>query len=72
MAFHSCLSTECSYLVFKGFPIEFHAEFTNELFVHGHHIQQFATLKVFVIQTNCLQLYNGPLLFWMVYFKPES
>ena len=31
MAFHSCLSTECSYMVSKGFKIEFHAEFKNEL-----------------------------------------
>ena len=38
MAFHSCLSTECSYLVFKDFPIEFHAELKNELFAQGHHI----------------------------------
>ena len=38
MAFHSCLSTECSYLVFKDFPIEFHAGLKNELFVQGHHI----------------------------------
>ena len=36
MTFHSCLSTECSYLVFKGFQIEFHAELMNELFVQGH------------------------------------
>ena len=33
--------------------IEFHAEFKNELFVHGHHIQQFITLKVFAIQAIC-------------------
>ena len=26
MAFYSCLSAECSYLVFKDFPIESHAE----------------------------------------------
>ena len=38
MAFHSCLSTECSCLVLKGFPIEFHAELKNELFVQGRHI----------------------------------
>ena len=38
MAFHSCLSTECSIMVFKGFKIEFHAELENELFVQGHHI----------------------------------
>ena len=38
MDFHSCLSSECSYLVFKGFPIEFHAELKNELFVQSHHI----------------------------------
>ena len=38
MAFHSCLSTECSYLVFQDFPIEFHAEIKNDLFVQGHHI----------------------------------
>ena len=38
MAFNSCLSTECSYLVFKDFPIELHAELKNELFVLGHHI----------------------------------
>ena len=43
-------------MVFEGFQIEFHAELKNELFVQGHHIQQFITLKVFVIQTNCLQL----------------
>ena len=36
--FHSCLSTECSYLVFKDFPIEFHAELKNELVAQGHHI----------------------------------
>ena len=72
MAFHSCLSTECSYLVFKDFLIEFHAGLKNELSVQGHHIQQFITLKVFVIQTNYLQLYKGPLLvFWKVYLKPE-
>ena len=62
MAFHSCLSREYSYLVFKDFPIEFHAELKNELFLQGHHISQFITLTVFVIQTNCLQLYIGPLL----------
>ena len=73
MAFHSCLSTECSHLVFKDFPIEFHAEFKNELFVQDHHILQFLTLKVFLIPTNCLQLYNGPLfVFWKVHLKPES
>ena len=33
MAFHSELSTECSYLVFKGFPIEFHAELKNDFFL---------------------------------------
>ena len=38
MAFHSCLSKEYLYLVFKDFPIEFHAEFKNELFIQGHHI----------------------------------
>ena len=38
MAFHSCLSTESSYMVFEGFQIEFHAELKNELFVQGHHI----------------------------------
>ena len=38
MAFHSCLSTECSYMVFKSFQIEFHAELMNELFVQGHHV----------------------------------
>ena len=55
-------------MVFEGFQIEFHAEFKNELFVHV-----FITLKVFVIQTNCLQLYNGSLLvFWKIYLKPES
>ena len=36
MALHSCLLAECSYLVFKGFQIEFHAELKNELFVQGH------------------------------------
>ena len=30
MAFHSCLSTECSYMVFKDFQIECHAELKNE------------------------------------------
>ena len=29
IAFQSCLSTECSYLEFKDFPIEFHAELKN-------------------------------------------
>ena len=38
MAFHSCLLTECSYLVHKDFPIEFHAEIKNDLFVQGYHI----------------------------------
>ena len=38
MAFYSCLSTECSYLVFKDFPIELHAGLKNQLFVQGHHI----------------------------------
>ena len=38
MAFHSCLSTECSYVAFKGFKIEFHAELKNALFLQGHHI----------------------------------
>ena len=38
MAFHSCLLTECSYLVLKDFPIEFHAEIKNDLFVQGYHI----------------------------------
>ena len=59
--------------MFEGFKIEFHAELKNELFVQGHHILQFITLKVFVIQTNCLQLYSGPLLvFLKMYLKPES
>ena len=49
-------------MVFKGFQIEFHAELKNELFVQGHRSKRFITLKVFVIQTNCLQLYNGLLL----------
>ena len=48
-------------MVFEGFQIEFHAELKHELFVQGHHILQFITLNVFVIQTNCWQLYNGPL-----------
>ena len=47
--------------MFKDFPFEFHNELKNELFIQGHHIQQFITLKVFVMQTNCLQLYNDPL-----------
>ena len=60
-------------MVFEGFQIEFHAELKNELFVQCHHIKQFITLKVFVIQTNCLQLYNGQLLvFRKNYLKPES
>ena len=60
-------------MVFEGFQIEFHAESKNEHFVQGHYNYQFITLKVFVIQTNCLQLYNGPLLvFWKMYLKPES
>ena len=60
-------------MVFEGFQIELHAELKNELFVQGHHIEQFITLKVFVIQTNCLQLYSGPLLvFWKMYLKSES
>ena len=59
-------------LVFEGFQIEIHAELKNEHFVQGHHISQFITLKVFVIQTNCLQLYNSPLLvFLKMYLKPE-
>ena len=37
MAFYPCLSKEGSYMVFKGFQIEFHAELKNELFVQGHH-----------------------------------
>ena len=58
---------------FEGFQIEFHAELKNGLFAQGHHIYQFITLNVFVIQTNCLQLYNGPLLvLWKMYLKPES
>ena len=53
--------------------IEFHAELNTELFVQGLHIYQFITLKVFVIQANCLQLYNVPLLvLWKMYLKPES
>ena len=60
-------------MVFEGFQIEFHAESKNELFVQDHHIKQFITLKVFVIQTNCLQLYNGQLLvLCKMYLKPES
>ena len=60
-------------MVFEGFQIEFHAKLKNELFVWGHHIYQLITLKVFVIQTNCLQLYDGPLLvLWKMYLKPES
>ena len=61
MAFHFCILTECPYLVFKDFPIGFHNELKNELFIQGHHIKQLITLKVFVMQTNYLQLYNGPL-----------
>ena len=72
MAFHSCLLTECSYLVFKGFQTEVHAELKNELYVQGHLFKQFKTLKVFVIQKDCLKLYIGPLfVFWKVYLKPE-
>ena len=37
MAFYSCLSKEVSYMVFKGFQIELHAELKNELFVQGDH-----------------------------------
>ena len=60
-------------MVFEGFQIEFHAELKNELFVQGHHILKFITLKVVVIQTNCLQLYNDPLLvLWKMYLKLES
>ena len=60
-------------MVFKGFQIEFHAKLNNEIFVQGHHIYQFITLKVFVIQTNYLQLYNGPLLvLWKMYLKPKG
>ena len=60
--------------MFESFQIEFHAELKNELFIQGHHIKQFITFKVFVVvQTNCLQLYNGPLLvLWKMYLKPES
>ena len=60
-------------MVFEGFQIECHAELKNELFVQGHHIYQFIILKVFVIKTNCLQLYNGPkLVLWKMYLKLES
>ena len=60
-------------MVFEGFQFEFHAELKNKRFVQGYHIKQFITLKVFGIQTNCLQLYNGPLfVFWNIYLKPES
>ena len=45
MAFHSWLLTECSYLVFKGFQIEFHAELKNELFVQGHLFNSLKLLK---------------------------
>ena len=38
MAFHSFLSTECSYLVFTDFPIEFHAELKNGRFIQDHNI----------------------------------
>ena len=38
MAFYSCLSTDCLYIVFGGFQIEFHAEIKNEIFVQGHHV----------------------------------
>ena len=38
LAFYSSLSTECSFMVFGDFQIEFHAELKNELFVQGHHI----------------------------------
>ena len=56
MAYHSCLSIECSYMLLNGFQIDVHAEFKNDRFVQCHHILQFITLKVFVIQTHCLQL----------------
>ena len=69
MAFHFCLLTECSYLVFKDFPIEFHNELKNELFIQCHHIEQIITRKVFVMRTNCLQLYNGPLPVLEILFK---
>ena len=60
-------------MLILGFPIEFHNEIKNELFVKGHHILQFTSLKVFVIQRNSLQFYNGPLnVFWKVYSKRES
>ena len=35
MSIHSCLSREYSYLVFKDFPIEFHAEFKEGTFRSG-------------------------------------
>ena len=35
MTFQSCLSTECSYMVCKGFQIEFDAELKNDLFDQG-------------------------------------
>ena len=38
MAFHFCLLTECSYLVVKDSPIEFHNELMNERFIQGYHI----------------------------------
>ena len=53
MAFHSCLLTACSYLLFKGFQIEFHAELKNEPFVQGHLFNSLNS-KLFVIQTNCM------------------
>ena len=60
-------------MVFEGFQIEFYAKLKNKRFVQCHHIYQFIILKVFVIQTNCLELYNGPLLvLWKMYLKPES
>ena len=60
-------------MVFEGFQIEFNAELKNELFVQGRHIQQFISHKVIVIQTNCLELYNGPLLvLWKMHLKPKS
>ena len=47
--------------------MEFHAELKNAFFCSGSSYLTVKTLKLFVIQTDCLQLYNGSLLvFWKV------
>ena len=49
MAFHSCLSAECSYLVFKDFPIESHAELKKiTFFLRSSHLTVYNSLNICV------------------------